>query len=745
MNMKFSKKLLLTFSAIGFISYGVIWACGGGDWDEYGTSNYAPEAFVDSAYKPFFYSDQFYYEIGYDNKHVYRFNKTIVAEWKSYLGKAASEAELSYFLLEASSGIVDSVLTMPIKSLPPAIQGMSMVQNKQDKNLTAFFEFLSNAKANETYAATTHDYWDYDEKEVKTAPSALQLSVAAAMEKKFNNTKDKFIRQRYFFQLIRNYFFQGKYDECIAFYEKYKTEFPANILSARCSSYIAGAYFKQKKYAQSNYLFSKVYDVSTDFKTVAYFSFHPQEENDWQQTLKLCQNKEEQITLWQLLGTYFDEQRAIKEIYMLNPQSDKLELLLSRLVNLQEIRVNTGHEYGSGSFNPAKDSLDKNALAMVSSIADAAKTSKPYMWYLSAGYLHFINEDYATAKSYYAKAEKNLPKTELAQAQLRMFKLMNTVASCKKMDDNIEAAICADLFWLQKDAQNIPAFRYVNAYEWIKRNIAGKYKKQKEDLKSELYVHDDTYYTNVKMVAELKAYLLAANAGPVDQYHKTIYPISAADISEYQAITLVYQDKLDEAIPLMQEGANKQQTLLGNPFNGNIKDCHDCDHAAAQKVKYTKLDLLLKLKEMKANVSAGTDVYNNALLLGNAFYNMSYYGNARVFYECSVIGSSYSSPEYISNSFQEMLVKQDLAKKYYTKALAAAGTDEQKAKLTYLLLKCQRNELYNKVYKTEDLGSWEYADAPATNFSLLKPFKATKYYQEVIAECGYFRSYLGMK
>ena len=92
----FTKKLLLLFSAVAFISYGIIWACAGGDWDEFTYSSYAPEAFVDSAYKPFFFSEQFYYKIGHDEEHVSRFNQTIVDEWRGYLGAAYPKKEIQY-------------------------------------------------------------------------------------------------------------------------------------------------------------------------------------------------------------------------------------------------------------------------------------------------------------------------------------------------------------------------------------------------------------------------------------------------------------------------------------------------------------------------------------------------------------------------------------------------------------------------------------------------------------------------
>lgn len=750
MRKMFSKKLLLVSSLVIGVSYGILWACAGGDWDEYGVSAFAPEAFVDSAYKPFFYSDQFYYEIGHDEQHVERFNNEIVKEWKMYLGESKkSDTEVSFFLLKANAELVADMLKKPTGSLPPNIASMQLVKNKSAQKNTAFFEFLTYAKANESYAATSYSYWEYDESAKPKPFSQQQLNDRVAMEKKMKNAPDDFMAQRYFFQLVRSYFFSADYVQCIDFYEKNKSRFKDNILAARTLSYVAGAFYKQKKYAMANYLYSKVYDAGTLFKTVAHFSFHPQDDSDWKQTLALCQNKDEQASLWHLLGIYFDESRAIKEIYKLDPKSEKLDLLLTRLVNLQEIQSNTSNtEYGGGNYRPGKDSLNKNALVLVSSIADAGNTSKPYLWLLSAGYLHFINEEYAKAQAYYSKAQKTMPKDELAQAQIRLFVLMNNVAGTTKLDKERASFLLNDLLWLQSVSNgSIPSFRCSYAYEWIKNTLSQKYKKQNDELLSELFVHRDTFYTNPAMVLKMKTFLINnKNNTPFEQYCSSIYAISIADISEYQYVSLAYQDRIEEALALIKASDSVNDVeLLGNPFNGNIKDCHDCDHAAPQKTKYTKISLLQKMKVMEDNVAAGNDVYNNGLLLGNAFYNMSHYGNARYFYEGAIIGSGQSSPVMLSSSFSKMLLQQDLAKRYYQKALAAASTEEQKAKVTYLLLKCQRNELYNKLYDNPDYNSWDYADVPAINFAALLPYRNTKYYQDVISECGYFRTYVSKR
>jgi hypothetical protein len=741
----FSKKLLLLFSAIAFIAYGLIWACGGGDWDEYSFSSFAPEGFVDSSYTPFCFSETAYYGRDYDNSHTTRFNETIVNEWSDYLGNSFSKKEIQFLLLDARKSLVDSIQNLPQSSLPIAVASMHIVQAKSKPKIASFFTFLGYAKANEVYAAQFVDYWNYDDdRSHKYVLNNDQLAVLKSMETEFNNCSDLFVKQRYFFQILRARFFGAHYKACIDYYEKNKNIFPSNILAARCLSYVAGCYYKQKKYAQANYLYSKIYDMSDDFKTVAHFSFHPQNESDWKQTLTLCKNKEEQITLWHLIGIYFDEQRAIKEIYALDPKSEKLDLLLSRLVNLEERRWNNEYYYGL-NLKGHLDTLTLPANKLIADIANEANTSKPYWWYLSAGYMHFLKADYLHANNFYDKAKLVLPHDKLAIAQHRLLVFLNRLALAPKLDNKTEEYLLPDLQWLKNiDAHAIPHFRSEYAYGWARNLMAKKYAVQRNFLKSELFKHHDSFYASSAHVSSMKTFLQNKQQyTPFEAYCASIYPIGLESIIEFQAIQLAYQDKVDLAIVLMKEaGDAKDRQLLGNPFNGNIKDCHDCDHVAPQKVKYTKLNFLQKLKELEANVVAGNDVYNNALLLGNAFYNMSHFGNARVFYEGHIMGFGHSSPHMITDCFRSQLLDCSLAKKYYRLSLSLASTDEQKVKLTYLLLKIERNEYYVTMFNNPDYNQWDYADRPPTNFSVLKFYKDTKYYADIIKECGYFRSYL---
>lgn len=149
---------------------------------------------------------------------------------------------------------------------------------------------------------------------------------------------------------------------------------------------------------------------------------------------------------------------------------------------------------------------------------------------------------------------------------------------------------------------------------------------------------------------------------------------------------------------------------------------------------------------MADKIAAGEDVFNNALLVGNAFCNASYFGNARAFYYNPIVGEHGIS---ISNEHQDVLLSMQWVKKYYDIAQKAATTKEEKAKMAYMLAKVERNNFYNTNYFMKADGYWGYADVMFKKWKgfeeLKNQYADTQYYQEVIAECGYFRKYLGLE
>ncbi|MCE3260130.1 MAG: hypothetical protein K0S12_1771, partial [Bacteroidetes bacterium] len=360
--------------------------------------------------------------------------------------------------------------------------------------------------------------------------------------------------------------------------------------------------------------------------------------------------------------------------------------------------------------------------------------TKPVQWHTALGYIQIINKRYPEAKLSLETARKSAGADKNAMAEIRIFELIHTLSAMKKIDTEMENKLLTEFTWLESVSKQ-GNLRTQNVSAWLRKMMAKKYRDQKDLLKAEFFGTTETFYLNSEQLHAMQNFLTKSGKTPYEDYCKRVYRLTADDLFEFEAIGLALNDDLDNAIAVMEKAGEKAKTeLYSNPFNGGIKDCHDCDHALPQKVKYTKLSTLKKMKEMKDKLPA--DTYNNALLLGNAFYNMNFYGSSRKFYYSPVVDAEGSTTDMLTKNFSDRIVNMTLPVKYYTMALAAATTDEQKAKCTYMLAKCERNEWYNKTN-----GNAKTDFIAFKNFVELKKYAATKYYQEVIKECGYFRTF----
>lgn len=737
---------------------GIIWACSDDDFPYYGYSEFTPEAFVSPKYTPFFYSFTKYYDKGYDYSHSYRFEDINLDEWESYLkGLNVKRSELKYLLYDASTEDMKKVTfwKKDKNQLPSTIRNSTWLAQKDNSKINAFLDYLQIAKVAENYAnAPEETSWYYEDKPKPTFNMKEYKYLETELKNQLSKAKDEFIRKRYWFQLVRFYYFDQQLNNSTALFNSKQSEFTKDVMYYRTMAYAAGSYYKQKNFSQANYLYSLVYDHCDILKTVAHYSFHPQEEKDWKATLALAKNVEEKITLWQMLGVFYkDEKRSIKEIYQLNPKSEKLDLLLVRAINKLEQTQNALSD--KNGYYQKKDKSGLSALlSLTQNDIQASKTSNPLLWYSAESYILMMNGSFNQAGKVLDKANQLSTSNNLQKWQLRLLKLVNNVAGAQSITPAFESKILSDLDWLHRfQAKNDSVFRYEDALTFIRQNLSEKYKNQKDYIKAELFANDENFYYDSKKTNQMIDLLSKQNPTDFERLMMRLYPYKLENLYEYKATIAAYNNQIDDAIALMKKAPKAAAAALrANPFNGFIKDCHDCEFERFKGKALTKLGFLEKIKEMQAQLNQQKDVYNNALLLGNAFYNMSHYGNSRVFYESNegIIEGAYS-PLYLQSHYRTMLTSMKLAKDYYSKAFQAATNDEERAKCVYMQAKCERNDWYNRnIYDIKDKYSigYGYYDTlipvkAITQFKILKnQYKNTKYYQEVIKECGYFKKYV---
>lgn len=759
MKKRFLKQLAIGFSIAALFTYTIIYACAGGDedWGWAFETNFTPEIFVDKSYTPLFASSDVFYNndgyYGFDNGHNSRFNDEIVQDWATFLKGKMDMESVKFFLIDSSAVTVDKLQDFYTKkkSNPISNQWAKKI-DLNDRKISSFITFLSLSKQIEIASVGDSDArWSYDPVPQKTFNNQ---NLIKTIENRYNTVSDKFLKNRYWFQTVKANFYSGDKQKTITFFQKTENTVPKNTLYYRALAYIAGINYKAKNYALSNYQYSQVFDKCPTMRVVSAYCFHPQEEKDWNQSLAMAKTNDEKAALWAIQGYYTDENVAIEKIAELNPNCEHLEYLLTRLITHNETELKHSLDKESeADFKKRTASISTENLKLVSKIAQAEKTAKPYLWHIAAGYLETLNGNFGQADTYFDKAEAKMPKTFLATNQVRLLRFVNNLSKIKNINSTTEKTILPDLKWLYYDLSNevekekATVFRYQNADAWSKVYLSNLYKAQKNNVMAELFNRNTDFYDNETDLQAMKNFLVKENKSEIETIAEKNYVLKLYDINEYQAVMATFQNKIPEAIAFMkQTDAIQNSEFLGNPFNGNIQDCHDCDFVAYQKKKYSQLDFLTTIQTMQDKIAKNEDVYINSLLVANGFYNITHFGNARMFYETNIIGSG-SQPYFFKDKTKAMITNCSLPKMYYQKAFEAAKTDEQKAKCQYMLAKCERNEYYNNKYNA--IKNWWEIEDDHINFLAWNGFKnlknnysRTKYYKDVIDECGYFNNYV---
>lgn len=140
---------------------------------------------------------------------------------------------------------------------------------------------------------------------------------------------------------------------------------------------------------------------------------------------------------------------------------------------------------------------------------------------------------------------------------------------------------------------------------------------------------------------------------------------------------------------------------------------------------------MLTLFERTNNQDADT-VANASLEIGNALYQVALRGSARI------RTSQFGWDRWSTHSIDENpIANMDLAEKYYMQAMNRSPNKEVQAKACFMAAKAEQNRFYNTRKRDEnDIHPGKYYRLMKTTYS------DTKYFQEVIHECGYFRTWI---
>lgn len=724
--------------------------CGGYDEPDITESLlFNPRIIGQEALHPLFITYHGLYDGGYD-ENAETSNSLNLKEWSQRYQNILSSEELSWLLYQST---IEEVAALQKNNYKPIGKDSTLTVSISEKlNKTKTREndlhYLALAKKAENLSVNYYYYWEERDRDTNALKN---LMVDLRMQ--FMNSTDPFLKGRYGFQFLKTAHYSGEFETGIDFYETNlkNDKTYSNSIQWRNKGYYAACLYRAQRYRESNLLYCDIFKNYEPQKIDAVLSFHPQEEADWNDLLKNA-TTEQLKTLWLFYGIYNDPIKGIEEITQLDPVNKEMELLLMRAVNIAEYNIisnpvynwdeahyfEESNEYYKTSTLRSWKSVNKaNLERLITTINTRIKASTlgTQPWLSAKAYLQFLKNDLKGAQSTLNESLLKSESNALAEKQNNITNALIYASDMQAGNQQQEETMADMLIRIKND--ETPVREAVERY--ILRKLAEKYEAIGEEAKNVLCSRD--IYSDFQTkgtISLLREFMERTNLNKFESYLVDTYSFKLANIYDMEGTELMYQYDWKNAIAAFSKHpeAGSSSTYC-SPFIIHIKDCHECDHSNQTSLTYTKLSFSKRMQELMEEIIVEKNKNKKSELCfeyANGLYNMTWFGNARVL-SLSDIHYSPSTP-YNSNSEKSTDPYFDCSEagKWYEEARKLTGNKEFAAKCAWMAAKCEHANWLNSINEEEpnDFVAGKYFQLLKTNYS------RTKYYQEIIQECGYF-------
>jgi hypothetical protein len=756
--------LLLTSVLLLFFAKDIIVACAGGDEEDLlDYSAFAPEIIEQPQFSPFYFTYDELYPLNpeYTPLTSYDFN---INEWFAFFDNKITKDDLSWLVYTShpkTLRAIENELWNTAK-LPDTIRQKSLINLRLKNELAEVINYLDLAKSAETVFNPNANDWY----QPVINDSAGAVTFQIPFLKGFIRNQNLFLKYRFGFQLMRAYYYSHEYQKAINIMKMMpQLNAKAGSIYYRTLGYLAAAYYKLHAYKESNLIYAKLYHDYEPLRISSYRSFHLLPDTAWNENLALAKTSAEKESLWHLYGLYANPLKAMHHIYELNPKSEFISLLMVRNVNIIEtaslryskaIYANEeSWNYGYYQREPFIDSSlftanwdfdysnQQKVLQVLYRIINENKVPAITPYLVSAAYLHALSKQYDDANKLCNQVLKT-SSNALIVNQTEIIKAFILVMQLNKVEAPQEIEIEKQL---KKIAENKPmASRAENALNYIMFVLSQKYAAQGNLIKSELcYPSSLSYYRNSDDAEAMLKFMEQAQHNDLEKLMLARYALKLDNIYHIKATRLLYEYRFEEAL-VHFEKINLEDNLYADPFTMRPVDCHDCDFTAPQDTKYTRKSFVKKMIALKQSFDTEKNkdaIAQNLFLYANALYNMTYFGNGRFIASTPI---SWMDNDYPDDVKEEAKIYKyyyncSEALAYYNKARSISTDKEFAAKCAWAAAKCEHNlKLTGGLpWQTESAGDFE----AGTYFLEMKNnYAGTKYYKEVLNECGYFCTYI---
>ncbi|MBL8622130.1 MAG: hypothetical protein JNK64_12530 [Myxococcales bacterium] len=644
----------------------------------------------------------------------------MAVDWGAYFGAAITGADWDKVLYGATARDL-AALRAAVASGGKAPRGYEALANAvasrtsmRDQALRAL-DYVALARATEAFAS-------FD----TSAPSAAEVkrlkALATVGEKAAAKAGDAFMAQRFGFQQVRLAFYARDWQATIAAFDSRAAALakPSADLAGRARYYAAGALRQQGDLARANLELARVHGSTPSLAGVAAQDFQPMEDKDWKATLALAKDVRERTELWRLVGLKLDGLGAAQEIVKLDPTSSLVGLLAVR--ELARIESTAAGVWGTP--DPAAVAAAQKAAAnleqLATTIAAAPGADRPWLMQLVAGHLAARRGDLKAARARLAAAQQLRPNDAKVTGQARA-SLALALAQSGPLGGSLGDELARTMTAVGPDFGRMSALTLD-----VRGRLAAAALKAGRPVDAEFLRPDDpanaSKWTDAKFLKQMIA-RANKNATAFDRF-VTGSSYTRAALEQELALRSLLDGKFADAAKAFATKRAASSPLGTDPFVTHIVDCHDCDHATYGNAPWTHETMVARMAALvKIANGKGQPAADAALELGNAFYNMTWYGNARI-----VLDGTHQTTRDTAQ-----------AARWYKRAYEQGKSREFKAKAAFYAAKAELQALITKQYQPYEEAS--VLPVPTTWYPVVKTFADTQYYQEVLRECGAYAAW----
>lgn len=724
-----------------------------------------------AAYAPFFTRWDDYYERYYFDQGAEIQKNENIDEWIERFCEKPLPADVEYVVYKADiseiSGLHNSAADKdPKRPLPYRLAGNTFAEMIALNGCTEVTAYLMYAKKCEPYVTGKTSPWD-----TQSRLSEEMINLIDEGLGRFKMTDSHFIKLRYAYQMVRLAHYAHDWAYTVDLYNYLLPKIDRkkkSIIYYWALGHLAGALQKLGKYPEAAYRYALVFRYCPSKRTQAYRSFLIRNDQDWEQTLQLCQTDAERSTLLVLRAggarTFLiEDMKAVNELDPANPQLDLM--LISEVQELEKIYLRTkitdlkrGPAFGSLKRGTApKHLLDLQKF--VRQVIRQQKTPNLKLWRAIEGYLELLAGDKYAAEKRWDRLAGKLDKGDAYDQRLiRQLEIWRCLLEIMKLD-------------LGSDKADNLAFR-IRSYSAFKLNpnfepflqqwLAAGYALKNHPGKAILAAFDPAAIGLNPRMEVFDDLLGLANSSDPILLERTMKIDTNPDrikarLLELKGAYLLSKGEVEAAVVTMRRIVPKERLRMPKftPFREKVGE--KVHRIVSDSLLLNRLEIAQKILDLEFLAKTALALNDPQAArywyrIGIAYYNMSYFG-----YEWEVIDSYRSGynqlrlaqgpifPLFGSPEGNRENTDVSLALAYFEKALNTTSDPELAARAAFMAARCRQKQWFCSAECTYKSNSKLIPVIPenyAEYYNLLMiNYSNTKFYNAIIKECKWLAAY----